>query len=81
MCLDLKVSFFGPFYGGYHVMDIDKDRYSYALVCSPSRSYLWILARDLALNQTTINHLVSVAKKAGFSTENLIYVEQNRSLR
>lgn len=76
----LKVSFFGPFYGGYHVIDIDKDHYSYALVCGPSRSYLWILARDRALNQTTINHLVSVAKNAKFNTESLIYVEQDRNL-
>jgi apolipoprotein D and lipocalin family protein len=72
----LKVSFFGPFYGGYHVIDIDKNHYSYALVCGPSRSYLWILARDRTLNKTIINHLLSVAKKEGFSTEDLIYVEQ-----
>jgi apolipoprotein D and lipocalin family protein len=72
----LKVSFFGPFYGGYHVMDMDKDGYTYALVCGPSRSYLWILARDRALSQTIINHLISVAKAEGFYTESLIYVEQ-----
>ncbi|MDF1594146.1 MAG: lipocalin family protein [Desulfobacterales bacterium] len=60
----LKVSFFGPFYGGYHVMEIDKDHYSFALVCGPSRSYLWILSRDRTLNQSTIDHLVSTANKA-----------------
>ena len=72
----LKVSFFGPFYGGYHVMDIDKDRYSYALVCGPSHSYLWILARDRTLDRTTIDRLIEVAKNAGFDTGSLIYVEQ-----
>jgi len=71
----LKVSFFGPFYGGYHVIDIDKNRYSYALVCGPSRSYLWILARDPALGQAAIDHLIEVAKDAGFDAGALIYVE------
>lgn len=72
----LKVSFFGPFYGGYHVIDMDKDGYTHALVCGPNRSYLWILARDRVLNQGTIDHLISAADKAGFDTKNLIYVDQ-----
>lgn len=37
----LKVSFFGPFYGGYNVIATDPD-YRYALVCGPNRDYLWI---------------------------------------
>ena len=41
----LKVSFFGPFYGGYHVVELDED-YQWALVIGQSRKYLWILARD-----------------------------------
>jgi len=36
----LKVSFFGPFYGGYHVIALDRENYSYAMVSGPSRSYL-----------------------------------------
>ncbi len=42
----LKVSFFGPFYGGYHVIALDQENYRYAMVAGPDRSYLWILARD-----------------------------------
>ena len=42
----LKVSFFGPFYGGYHVIALDKENYRYAMVAGPNRSYLWILSRD-----------------------------------
>ena len=34
----LKVSFFGPFYGGYNIMELDKDDYQYALVAGPDRS-------------------------------------------
>ena len=40
----LKVSFFGPFYGGYNVIRPDDD-YQYALVSGPNRDYLWILSR------------------------------------
>ena len=40
----LKVSFFRPFYGDYWILDLDK-KYSYALVGSPDRKYLWILSR------------------------------------
>ena len=45
----LKVSFFGPFYGGYNVIELDKD-YRYALVCGPDKSYLWILSRTPTLD-------------------------------
>jgi len=73
----LKVSFFGPFYGGYHIIALDKEDYSYAMVAGPSRSYLWILARDKTLNPETLSDLVSKAKQWGFKTEALIYVKQN----
>jgi len=39
----LKVSFFGPFYGGYHVAALDAD-YQWALVVGPDRGYCWILS-------------------------------------
>ena len=29
----LKVSFFGPFYGGYHVVALDQQNYRWAMVC------------------------------------------------
>mgnify|MGYP000060699184 CR=1 FL=1 len=41
----LKVSFFGPFYGGYHVAKLDSD-YQMALVIGPNTDYAWILARS-----------------------------------
>ena len=46
----LKVSFFGPFYGGYHVIALDRNGYLCSMVCGPSRSYLWILSREPALD-------------------------------
>ncbi|MFC1515387.1 lipocalin family protein [Thermodesulfobacteriota bacterium] len=71
----LKVSFFGPFYGGYNIIELDRDEYQYALVCGPNKSYLWILARDPMIDREIVNRLVSRAMSLGFDTERLIYVE------
>jgi apolipoprotein D and lipocalin family protein len=70
----LKVSFFGPFYGGYNILALDKKFYQYALVSGPDRSYLWILARSSELDPSTVNQLVDKARQFGFPVENLIYV-------
>lgn len=70
----LKVSFFGPFYGGYNIIELDKAGYEYALVVGPSRKYLWILARDPKLDSTITERLVAKARGLGFATEDLIYV-------
>jgi apolipoprotein D and lipocalin family protein len=40
----LKVSFFGPFYGNYWVLDHGDD-YDWAIVGEPSGRYLWVLTR------------------------------------
>ena len=72
----LKVSFFGPFYGSYIILDLDHQNYSHALVCGPDRSYLWILARTPQLEQAKLARLVAQAKSLGFDTDSLIYVEQ-----
>jgi apolipoprotein D and lipocalin family protein len=73
----LKVSFFGPFYGGYHVIALDREAYRYALISGPSREYLWILAREKQLPEALLKSLVAQARQAGFATQELIYVEQN----
>lgn len=71
----LKVSFFGPFYGGYNIIELDKEGYQYSLVCGPNLSYLWILARDPNLDQKTVDGLVSNASLLGFETDKLIFVK------
>lgn len=70
----LKVSFFGPFYGGYNVIALDPD-YQWAMVVGPNRGYLWILARDPELPESVLAKLVAQAKALEFPTEELIYVE------
>jgi apolipoprotein D and lipocalin family protein len=74
----LKVSFFGPFYGGYNIIELDKVNYSYVLLCGPDRDYLWILARTPTLPQATVERLVERARQLGFQTDQLIYVQHQR---
>ena len=62
----LKVSFFGPFYGGYNIIELDKTGYQYSLVAGPSRDYLWILARAPALEASTLQRLIDQADALGF---------------
>ncbi len=69
----LKVSFFGPFYGGYNVVDLDPD-YQLSLVVGPNRSYLWILARQPDPPRAEVERLVARAKALGFDTDALVFV-------
>jgi apolipoprotein D and lipocalin family protein len=71
----LKVSFFGPFYGGYNIIELDQKEYSWSVVCGPDRSYLWILAREPQLDKSIIDALVMKIKSYGFYTDELIYVK------
>lgn len=73
----LKVSFFGPFYGGYHVAALDPD-YRWALVVGPDRSYCWILARDKHLDPAQRESIVARARALGIDTGALISVSQER---
>lgn len=73
----LKVSFFGPFYGGYHVIELDRKNYSYAMVTGPNRSYLWILSRSRSMDDTLFADLVSKANRWGFDTRQLIRVQHS----
>lgn len=73
----LKVSFFGPFYGGYHVVSLDND-YRWALVVGADLDYAWILAREKTLATDTKTALLSRAKALGIDTEALIWVSHDQ---
>jgi apolipoprotein D and lipocalin family protein len=70
----LKVSFFGPFYGAYNILELDKDNYQYALVAGPDRDYLWILARSPTLEPDVVLALVNKARSYDFPVDELTYV-------
>ena len=74
----LKVSFFGPFYGAYNVIELDKDGYQWSLVVGPNNKYLWILSRTPALDQGITDQLLSKATSLGFNTGELIFGDQNQ---
>lgn len=71
----LKVTFFWPFYGGYNIIRLDHENYSYAMVCGPNRSYLWILARQKTLSRSIMDELITTAKNLDFKTDNMILVK------
>ncbi|MDD4490823.1 MAG: lipocalin family protein, partial [Paludibacter sp.] len=72
----LKVSFFGPFYGGYNVIALD-DEYKYALIAGNSLKYLWILAREKTIPEEIKTAYVKKAQEIGFDTDQLIWVEHD----
>ena len=74
----LKVSFFGPFYGAYNIVALDHETYQWSLVVGPDTDYLWILARNTKLEKATIDHILSTARSYGFDTDELIYVDHDR---
>ncbi|MCF7964567.1 MAG: lipocalin family protein [Methylobacter tundripaludum] len=71
----LKVSFFGPFYGAYNIIELDKKDYAYSMVAGPDRSYLWILSRTQQLPEATLKALIERAKTLGFATDQLIFAK------
>jgi apolipoprotein D and lipocalin family protein len=70
------VSFFGPFYGSYNIIDLDQTNYSWAMVTGPSTRFFWILSRDKTLDNETMKRLVQKAIGMGFKLEKLVYVDQ-----
>ena len=73
----LKVSFFGPFYGGYNVIAID-DEYRYALIAGASLKYLWILSRETNIPAEIKDKYLKIAEKIGYKTTDLLWVKHGR---
>ena len=71
----LKVSFFRPFYGDYWVLMLDEN-YSYAVVGTPSREYLWILAREKTISEEVRNEILQKLPTLGFDTSKFIWTIQ-----
>ncbi len=58
-------------WGDYWVIDLDAD-YRYAVVGEPSREYLWILAREPALDDETWHTLYGKLPRLGYDPEKLV---------
>lgn len=73
----LKVSFFGPFYGGYNVIELDAD-YKYALVAGSSLDYLWILSREKTIPEGIKEKYLASAKAIGYDTDKLLWIVHDK---
>ncbi|RYY28358.1 MAG: lipocalin [Sphingomonadales bacterium] len=71
----LKVSFFGPFYGDYWILD-HGDRYEWSIVGEPSGRYLWALTRDAKPGAETLAMLQDRVRKMGYDWSLVRVTEQ-----
>ncbi|MDO9436336.1 lipocalin family protein [Hydrogenophaga sp.] len=71
----LKVSFFGPFYGGYNVVHLSDD-YKTALVIGQDLDYFWLLSRERSLPEVQVNALLAEAGKLGVDLNKVIKIPQ-----
>lgn len=71
----LQVSFFGPFWADYIILEIEKDNYSWVLVGSGNR-FFWILSRTPELDDTIIQKLLEKARSLGYETSSVILAKQ-----
>jgi apolipoprotein D and lipocalin family protein len=67
----LEVSFFRPFWADYWVLAVADD-YGWALVGTPNRKYLWVLARTRTLDDATWTSLVGRLAASGWDTGRLV---------
>ncbi len=66
----LKVSFFGPFWGDYWIIDLDPE-YRWAVVGEPKRKYLWILSRQASMDEDTYGGIVDRLRQQGYDPARL----------
>lgn len=58
-------------WGDYWVVGLAPD-YSWAVVGSPDRTYLWILSRAAVIDRASMDAALAAARAQGFATERLI---------
>lgn len=71
----LEVSFFGPFWGDYWIIDLEDD-YSRAIVGEPSGRYLWIMSRTPEISEASRADALAKLAALGYDTSALYFVRQ-----
>ncbi|MDQ3262925.1 MAG: lipocalin family protein [Myxococcota bacterium] len=66
----LEVSFFGPFWGDYWVIQLDPD-YQFAVVGHPGRDYLWILGRTPVMSEEVYAGILRRLESQGYELARL----------
>lgn len=74
----LRVSFFGPFYGDYWVLDRAED-YSWSIVGEPSGRYLWLLHREAHPGPAVRDRMLERAQTLGYDLSLLRFTQQPTS--
>ena len=72
---DLRVSFFGPFYSDYRIIELPPD-YSYAVVTGSNRNYLWILARKPVMDQALLSAILKRLRNWNFAVGKMEFPKQ-----
>jgi apolipoprotein D and lipocalin family protein len=72
----LKVRFFGLFTSDYLIFGLDAQNYSWALVGSNSRKYLWLLARTPEISEELFSRMKDIARGQGYDLSGLYKVPQ-----
>lgn len=67
----LSVTFFWPFSGDYWILGLGDD-YEYAVVGSPDRKYLWILARSPEVDPATYERILETVRRQRFDPAGLV---------
>jgi len=73
----LLVSFFRPIKSEYNIIKIDEENYSYAIITSSTKNYLWILSREPRISDRLYDDLIAYISANGFDISKIIKVKQN----
>lgn len=72
----LKVSFFGPFYGAYNIVALDRN-YQWSIVSGDNpKKYFWVLSRQPTLTNALKAEALKVAKTLGVDPSTIVWVKQ-----
>ena len=70
-----KVRFIWPFYSTYLVLELDPD-YRWAVVGTPGRDLLWVLARDRQMSPAEYEHVLTLIAQQGYDRTKIKPVPQ-----
>jgi len=70
-----KVRFIWPFSSTYLVLELDPD-YRWAVVGTPGRGLLWILARERQMSAADYEHVLTLTERQGYDRTKIIRVPQ-----
>lgn len=69
----LEVSFFGPFWGDYWIIELDEAEYQWSVVSEPRGRYLWILSRTPQMDPDVLDARLAGLDAMGFDTDALVW--------